>query len=279
MLPQDSVSELSVPPVLYKYAFWDESDDIHAFRHKILTVPQIYFTAPSMFNDPFDCQLSLGLESKSNREIIDYLKTRSYADEETLERVQNWLKIDRNKWIDTINDADFLRKDSNCGLFCTSAVSTNSLLWSHYAGGHKGFSVGLNAQYLIRHLESLCNKRGFILEHFEVEYRKELPDLEPFLEDNREWFLQRFRYKASDWSYEQEYRFLLMKDLDLENPERVVQIPPECISEVILGCKLDDTTKAEIMESIEKLRQGNPRIKLLRAVKSKKRYEYELEAI
>ena len=279
MSPIDSASKVTHPSTLYKYTCWDENSEKQSFRHKILTVPQIYFVAPSLFNDPFDCQLSRGLESKSNEEIIDYFKANYPSDKELIRTVVQRLRSDRGKYLDYINFADIKKTDLQSGLFCLSAEPVSSLLWSHYASGHKGFCVGFNTQSLIRHMETLSSERGVIFDHFQVEYREVLPTLEPFLDDSREWFLQRFRFKAFDWSYEQEYRLVLIKDIAFENNERAVEISSECISEVILGCKLDDTTEAEIIASIEKLRQENPRLKLLRAVKSKKRYQYELQAI
>lgn len=266
----------SPPGILYKYTSWDNASEKDAFRYKILTVPQINFAAPSSFNDPFDCQLSFGLDAKSDEEIFEYLRAKFAEDKDSIEWAELQLKSNREQYLADIDTVLQQKIELQSGVFCLSEDPLNSLLWAHYASGHRGICVGYDTQSLIRHLDCYGSEPELITDHLSVEYRELLPRLEPFLEDNREWFLQMYRFKARDWSYEQEYRLVLIKHESLTNRERTVEISAECLSEVILGCKADNNTESEIRIAVDKLRSSNPNVRIMRAVKSKIRFEYEL---
>ena len=261
---------------LYKYTKWDKQFGINCHHCKILNVPEIYFTAPSQFNDPFDCQLSRGWHLKSNEEILNYLRTKHPNDKDQIDRVELWLTTDREDYIRYLDEADIKLTDMQSGVFCLAANPTNSLLWAHYAGGHQGLCLGFHTAHLSEQLESHCENKNLQIDCIPVEYREELPDLEPFLENDRQWFLQRYRYKAKEWSYEQEYRFVLIKNDVLDNAERAVKISPDCISEVVLGCEVDRETEVQILDSIEKLKVSNQGLRTRKAIKSKEHFKYEL---
>lgn len=264
------------PEELYKYTTWDKNDRLNGSKHKLLTVPQLYFASIKSFNDPFDCQLPRGWASKTNEEILSYLEKRYGDDREGLSKIERHLETDRKGYLNSLNEADIKMTDSQSGVFCLSSSPTNSLLWAHYSAGHTGYCIGYNTTRIEEFMNSYCNSSNFSFGLINVEYEVARPILDPFLDDDIEWIFQRYRYKAKDWSYEQEYRIVLLNPEQLQKNQRQVEIVAECISEIILGCKLKRDTEAEIRQSVEKLRSSNPELKLLRAIMSDNSFDYEL---
>lgn len=91
-----------VPKRLYKYrSLYGESRDrtIDAIRKT-----EAYFSRPSQFNDPHDCNLTIDGLSDSERSEIDS-------------------ELDRT------------------GIFCLSEVNNDTLMWSHYADSHRGVCI------------------------------------------------------------------------------------------------------------------------------------------
>lgn len=264
------------PRKLYKYTKWDNNDKLNGSRHKLLTVPQLYFASLKSFNDPFDCQLPRGWDSKTNEEILSYLEKRHSDDREGLLKIERHLETDRNGYLNSLNEADIKMTDSQTGVFCLSSNPTNSLLWAHYATGHRGYCIGYDTNKTVEFMRSYCDARNLTFGLINVEYRVELPELDPFLEDDEEWFFQRYRYKANEWSYEKEYRIILMKQEDLQKNDREVDITVECLAEIVLGSRIGEETETEIRKVVDSLRSSNPELKLMRANMSDKNFDYEL---
>ena len=266
----------SRPSRLYKYTRWDKNEEQNACRHTLLTVPQLYFAPIKSFNDPFDCQLPRGWASKTNEEIRTYFRNKYGEDLVKNSSILKELDNDRVKCISIQNKADIDMTDSHSGVFCLSPDPTNSLLWAHYAAGHRGYCIGYNTNKTVECMESYCETPDLIFDSFNVEYRENLPVLDPFIRNVKEWFLQRYRYKSSDWSYEREYRFLLIKNEELQEADREVEISADCISEIVLGSRISEETETEIRQEVELLRYSNPNLKLLKAKMSEKSFGYDL---
>lgn len=264
------------PKILYKYTRWDKSGEQSGSRHKLLTAPQLYFASLKSFNDPFDCQLPRGWASKTNEEILSYLERRHGDDREGLSKIKKRLETNRNEYLNSLNEADIKMTDSQTGVFCLSPNPTNSLLWAHYATGHRGYCIGYDTNKTVEFMKSYCDEPNLTFGLINVEYRVELPKLDPFLEDDKEWFFQRYRYKANEWSYEEEYRIILMKHEDLQNNDREVNLAVECLAEIVLGSRIGEETETEIRKKVESLRSANPELKLLRANMAEKNFGYEL---
>lgn len=269
----------SPPNKLYKYTWWDKSAGVNGFRYRLLSVPQLYFASPKSFNDPFDCQLPRGWASKTNEEILRYLRKRHGDNRESISRIEWRLETDRKGYLNSLNEADIKLTDSQTGVFCLSPNPTTSLLWAHYAEGHKGYCIGYDTKKTLEFMESYCDCPAFNYGLISVAYVLDLFNLDPFLEDDIEWFFQRYRYKAQDWSYEREYRIVLMKHEELYENDREVEIAADCLSEIILGCRVDKETETDIRQAVEILRLLNPELRFLRAIKAEKSFDYKLVQI
>lgn len=262
-----------MPNILYKYSYWDKDNGEKSFGHKILSVPQIYFSSPSAFRDPFDCQIPPNWRAKTDAELVEYFEAR-YPD--GLESIKESLKMDRERHLSIIEQRFITKVNTESGVCCLAKTPRSSLLWAHYAAGHRGFCVGLDHHFLDEQLQKLFEQRQIMCDDLVVQYCRRVPVLNPFHENDREWFLQHYRYKAHDWRYEHEHRFVMIKGGTLSAEERSVNISPGCIFEVILGCRIEPEAEDDIRRAVALLRTSNPAISIKRAVISGRSYEYDL---
>jgi hypothetical protein len=256
-----------LPPVLYKFRRWDKNGKPGGLDHRILTHLEAYFASPKDFNDPFDGKLGLGIEAKPTAEIISYAQKLTRSPEE-FDNFKRGLEQDRASFLLDIRARLETLFAARTGVLCLSPDSTNILLWSHYAGGHKGFCVGLDSRWLAD--ESVPDPTDLIIDHEQVKYESDYPQLNPFLSDEeaREWLAQQYRYKSASWNYENEYRFVMIRIPKLNDSDRILKLSPKSIREVILGCSIEAADEIEIKERVLQIAQLNPAIRLFRAKRS-----------
>lgn len=164
----------SIPEIIYRYQAFN------ALSLDALCHDELYFSDPSNFNDPLDCNpaverdsdretlrqiLSSLIQKRVKKEITNALQagnitdkvSNSHAKEQAQQSSENELR--RIKYYATnpdytcsVEEAECrllqsgihseLLKQNNRGICCFSAEYTNPLLWSHYGDQHKGFCVG-----------------------------------------------------------------------------------------------------------------------------------------
>ena len=163
-----------------------------------------YFPEPSELNDPFDCQISIRDALRSGIEIADNATdnrvTEKLANLGSLEKLYE--KIESNV--------------SKVGVLSLSKLSTNPLMWTHYADENRGFCLGF--QLTARFTE--YNKEHFIVGCCSVKYfdtnpfseyfeefanSNDIPSLNDFCESLMSMGMVA---KGSAWSYEEEVRVL-----------------------------------------------------------------------
>lgn len=187
-----------IPTTLYKYEAFS-AQSIENLKNQV-----IYFGSPSRFNDPYDCALFPSINKPSDVEVE---KIRAYylskSDLTDIVRVQfvnasvDALRIMLLRIGQDVVDREVQRFISQRGVSCFSEKADNILMWSHYAGHHKGF----------------CLEFKTSSEPFEkirkVKYSERMPafDLVPMLcEQNFDQVLDLFCTKSLDWKYEREWR-------------------------------------------------------------------------
>lgn len=201
----------NLPSTLYKYRRWDLGQT-DCYENSILTTPEIYFTSPEKFNDPFDSRISLGYRNRDPIELISYLEGKFPDESRNNKDLIQDLRTNPEKvfkWLDQRQE-ELVNRHS--GVFCLSTKYDNILLWSHYAHAHEGICVGFNTELLKR----LCYNLSTTAENrhcnwIRSSYPNSMPLLEPFLKDDNEteWLNQVYRYKGPDWEYEDEVRLIL----------------------------------------------------------------------
>ncbi len=218
------------PPHLYKY--------VPAARIDILQNARIRFTPPAAFNDPFD--VLPGLQRAVFASEVDRFDL--HAEERFDEYMREGFRDDK-KQVEAIRD--------DVGVLSLTAEPGNLLMWSHYADHHRGFLIEFAATHPFFH-QRLSKDDEF--HHVRrVTYARDRPGTR----------VDSFRAarilltKSIEWRYEREWRMLV--DFTRFAHEvvktgtqaiRVVPLPPECITGVVLGARMPEETREQVCSVI-----------------------------
>jgi hypothetical protein len=236
------------PETLYKYRSWSNE-----YHQKILTENQLYLASPSDFNDPIDCRIG------NNYSLLDTdEKIEEYAEIITQRHWGSVVKMGLNPIkekkriiselktnMDFVQNGDdentFKMQDKYYGILSLSSRYDSILMWSHYAEFHKGFCIGFNETKLRE--SSMFGKGGPVV------YNNEFPKINPRDDSSPEKSFIQTHTKAKDWSYEEEYRLTKLFYPNEPKPsDRIVTVPNDFISEIVLGLKISEEHKNEIIK-------------------------------
>src|SRR5436190_15045032 len=148
-----------MPRSYYKYRHFESP-----FHLSLLVEEELYFTPPTEFNDPFDCQCSVPYfyqpDEIARKLLVQFALNNGVPEKQVgafvEERLKTWPRTKRDKR----NHSAGLAKASasRLGVFSLSLDPLNILMWSHYSSNHSGFCVGFNAGLLLSALEESGGK-------------------------------------------------------------------------------------------------------------------------
>jgi len=239
-----SLDQVETPSVVYKYRNWENSS------HKtILTQRQIFFSPPSLFEDPLDCKNHVRYDLLSKEQIYkwcykhsteDIPEHRGWSHHQHRKFVRDWMRLGRFK--DKIRLTEHQRDEIDSfnhmfGVLSLTANPINNRMWEDYGEQHTGFCVGFHSQIIF----PFCGGGG------PVDYDKTLPNIypepiQPFHEQHR----RRVFFKLLKWKYEEEYRVFKSGYTSPSDQKRVVVLPINTYSEIILGSNMSQAAKDEI---------------------------------
>ena len=160
-------------------------------------------------------------------------------------------------------EVDIINK--TIGIISFSQQWKNVLMWSHYAKHHSGYCIGLN--------EAKLRNTGKIEYGGKVNYPtvKKFPSIHPMM-DEYESFYHKFFTKSKDWYYEEEYRIVnfIHPNKDADSSSRLLKYDADFIDEVILGIKMSESDRKEIIDICKNLG-----VKVYQAVE--KNFEFEVD--
>jgi hypothetical protein len=259
---------------LYKFKAFDKDNNYQdILRNKL------YCPSPSKLNDPFDSQIPIRYDLCTKHELMEIGK-KFYILQKTTERkerrkgareiAKKWkkdLKFNPN----LVNSRMQEYVEANIKLFSFTEKRENLLLWSHYADSHKGFCIEFSAKLLSNFLVNsyLKLKKTFIID--KVSYQDIYPTIHPSKHSDYERMHLQFFTKSNFWSYENEWRIIL-----LEQKSNYIPILPEIIKNIYFGLL---ASEENIKTSIEILKLYNPEIGIYKAVKKKEEFGLEFEII
>jgi len=140
-----------------------------------------------------------------------------------------------------------------------SEKNDDKLLWAHYGDGHKGICIEFDLE----------EDPGFFEDARRVSYQDEVPTLNFHLDTPRQQSEKCCLTKWSHWSYEKEWRIA-----DFKNGPKKKPIAPEAISSVILGCRILQEHRDQVIGWVE----GRPgKVKLYQAKQIDKSYRLNIE--
>ncbi len=262
-------------PSVYKYRDWQ-----YAEHNRMLTHNEIHFTSARQFNDPFDTTIPLRYDVGSKDQVIEWCKKHIKLDNPDL----NEREAER-KAVSLTHDPYFIkqlqvranqefenRKNDYFGIFSVSENNNNILMWSHYSNKHRGFCVGFDVKKLMLFFGNLFkSEESLNVIPCNVIYSQDYPILNPYTMDPSVLIMRSLTYKSMDWSYEKEFRLLL-----IDGTDRSFILPEGIIKKVILGCKMSKKHEEEISEI---LKQKNKIIELMKANRAHGRFGLEFEKI
>jgi len=280
---------------------------------KILESGQFLWSAPHLFNDPFDHQVTYKFPFTS-AEIADKLcevqerisfgeiepeivqqkplgtlslklRNRELQDKEK-DKVLSEFRKGADETASLLGDyqenvnnllIEFL---SHSRVFCVSETNENVVMWSHYSEQHRGAVIKLNCVDKVD--DNLLIARP-------IKYAIEFPEYISLIDWVEEQFgLKIIDYedlafklayiKHRDWSYEREWRvhIPLMPNMPVGDGTSLFSKDPSVFGALYLGCRMPQSTQ-ERLTTIARRRY--PRMEIYQAVKSKTSFALNLEKI
>jgi hypothetical protein len=226
--------------MIYKYKKLIESEN----TIKLIMLGELYFTSPDKLNDPFDSRISFDFFSLSDTEVkihLTHLYQRLISlgkNPELSVDYLNFLFTNRAELQKINDDSNFVVTNEKIGVFSSSKEWDNLLLWSHYGDHHKGIVVGLNEEKIINDYKFLiCGDVNY-------PHDNNPPTLLPSMSTEQSMHT-RFFYKAKDWAYENEFRFV--NDLQPDLFERKIFCPLS-IEEITFGFRVNVAGYEDLIE-------------------------------
>jgi len=227
--------------IQYLYKYRSLSDTSSSFAERIFTHNELYFPKPSEFNDPFDCSPVATLDATENQfaTYLDGLYKRRMPHLSRADRrasVKSVLK-DRTRNNNSILAYQTLKESMAkvvelAGVLSLSARCNHILMWSHYADSHRGICLRFKAS----------STTPFFGRAQRVVYQAERPKLNLILDNHETQSTKALLAKADFWGYEEEWRIV-----EHELGPGVHQFPPELLDGVILGARISDENKQNVM--------------------------------
>lgn len=265
------------PEIIYKF-YGFENHHVNAFLESYL-----YAAHPFELNDILDCSSDLIFTSKQ-LDVSEY--ERLYQDSGTSENLKTYYKNDKDnrQFISTA-----LSVLSNIyGIISLTAEKNHPLMWAHYAQ-EKGFQIKFETKKLEESIQGKLKKNneecyGF----FPVNYVKKIEpiDIQKFSHGISVPFLYSTNVKLKNWSYENEWRLIVNKELmgvpnskrgfnrlcdfPSEKKNRYVYYDKEVIKEICVGRNFFNSKAYEV-----KWLSDNKRIKVKPIKPHKKNKEIE----
>lgn len=234
----------NIPQPLYKYRQWIEPCSEKQFSRRILTESELYLASADQFNDPFDATIPFKYKEEQlipENIFLKLLKTGKemfpdLSDEDLMQKCyeQQYSGHFDNGTYWKENYEKF-KEDNNktFGILSLTSKRDNLLMWSHYANSHYGFCVGFDKFAL---WDLIGGVLGRIL------YQSEFPSVGLF-DNSLGTLITLLTTKSQDWEYEDEYRITKP-----EAARKIFNFPAHAILEVILGYKMPDNEKDEIVQ-------------------------------
>lgn len=237
-----AIEQLDLDPVIYKYRTYSELS-VNTFLDS-----KVYIPSPNEFNDPLDSRMPYRYNQKELTPENIYKKCLLIAKQTyhglSEEKYQQIAYENQSK--NLLFDEEHLEKfdrdvyDNTCrtfGIYSTTPLIDNFLMWSYYSDSHKGFAIGYDTKNLVA--SNIFGMGGAML------YSNEFPEVPLFPTEEDHHFLSLFLTKWEIWKHENEYRLI-----HTFKKGKVLEIPKECIAEVVLGVNFPENEKMGFLQRI-----------------------------
>ena len=244
---------------LYKYRTLKTESDRRRAR-QIIARSQVFFPAPSTFNDPFDCRPTYTLNI-SDEKLREHQRRigRKFRPQWTDEQVNAWADNPERDMRDPaflgfMQDMSERQLTNDLGVLSVSGLNNEILMWAHYADCHTGVCFEFDATY-----EPFISTR-------KVRYETERVAVK-LLEDDEENQAEKSVFlKAEGWRYEDEWR-----KIRYEGPG-AVSFDRRALTGIILGAKISHQNARRIFRWARRA----PHAVLYEAVPHREKFEMRI---
>lgn len=254
----------NIPQPLYKYRVWTDP-----YQKKVLTDAEVYLAAAEQFNDPFDANIPYRFKDEDLtpenifQKLWDIGKKQwpdisdAELSQKCYDRQHSGAFENGQYWKD---EYEAFKQDMNdkFGILSLTSKNDNLLMWSHYANSHTGFCIGFDKFHLYNTINGSLGP---------VIYNDQLPRVGIF-DDTPQGLTRLLTTKSLDWKYEDEYRLV-----KIFASKKVFKLPNEAITEIVLGHKMQEVHKQEILKVAE---EKYPNAKLFQSVMNLESYKMDI---
>lgn len=224
------------PLRLYRYMTLDPVTMEERIR-PVFVENRLYFPTRKQLNDPFECIVPefLGAPASWYTEKAKRLTSGLGWKRTQIRKAAKELRSRESR--SAVRDR--LQNDiDQCGILSLSEIRDDILMWSHYAGGHKGICLEFEAT---RHT-------AFFADALKVEYSEERSRFD-YRDDDFTQVQKVVFWKATHWNYEKEWR--IVKPPMVGGGARSYEYPPHLLKGVIFGCWIERGLEQRVREWIE----------------------------
>lgn len=263
---------------LYKYRplIGKNDAEIDKYTLKILEDGELFFSKPSVFNDPFDSNVDY-VATATEIELRSYFKNKLPADQIdiVINKINNGT-VDINTFAPngSAEYADLLK------IFCLTKNPNNILMWSHYSKNHTGICIGFKVHIFGNSL-NLKIKPGFVRPLYQgidnnlipaiyVEYDDTKPSPYNIFKSTQDDFKPFCKRKSKLWSYEEELRLLLFDSILIKNPVCIEKVE---IVEIIFGLRAPQNLEQKVIDIIKTYPGNGAHVKIYKETYVLNKYE------
>ena len=231
------------PTALYKYK--DISGDGIEHVECMLRDNKVWFASALSFNDPFDCRCFFDVcntrKKIVSRKAMFLIERRGYSQSDAIAEAESEIPSDEDaveRWQTEQIEANSCRT-ANSGMLCLTPICDNFLMWTHYAGSHRGICIRFRVRDV--HAEAHLD---FIATAQPVEYVHRCPRINFVSDDSVDIVRKAFFTKANRFRYECEWRIVYY-----DQGEGLKPIPQGIVDAVILGCQINPTDAERVINA------------------------------
>jgi hypothetical protein len=248
ILTRKMINDKQLPQYVYRMR------TVNRYLFDSLINGEMWFSNPSDFNDPFDCDINMQIRNSSQEKIQNYFDKYliKHFGKKELSSI-NTERVSREEFEKLLNLVA-KRVTNRKGIACFLSNCENLLMWAHYADSHKGISLKFD----------VLEDTEFFSPSKKVLYTEDYPEYD-YLTDKNDFVNQMFFTKSKEWNYEGEVRVL-------KNKNGNYKFKPNSLKEVVFGCKTPEVDKKTLKKIIKNY---YPNTKLIQATKNESKFGLE----
>jgi len=262
------------PVKLYKYMKWEPfASGGPCYERENLINNELFFSSALSFNDPFDLQPFIDVSCNRN----DLIKRAQSLEQQNNGDLSNKMLKKRARKVvgksgllnlEVRKERSLLIRDifNQTGVCCfTTNPPDTTLMWAHYASGHKGICL----EFLASTSNNLFfNEPNSPFFPQKVTYQDNRPVFNAIKFTEAD-LIKCLCTKSSDWGIENEYRAFIQRHVGTQKYDF------RYLYAIYAGCKMLDKELDELKSTIKKIKSITPALFRVKPCTDKFAFEFE----